>query len=258
MKSTNLLKIAIIFIVIFIASACSKERETENIDSSIKNYKSGNEGYYTEWEFISTEGVIYTYYFNGVQRKMSEFNPEGENTSSFASLAVYNNSGSLIGVKINEFSTRELYYLFGDRIGRDLRKLDNFTNEVTTHAETSGEISYYERTGDISQSFSAWYEQQLLLNYPEDPKSPFTVFKEAWEPSAAWFSTTGKMLVMPPGWNNVVSRFYSLHIYGLTSFYDWTFYRRHMHTFIDFGWHTVRFIGPLSYLNDRTSSCFDV
>lgn len=72
------------------------------------------------------------------------------------------------------------------------------------------------------------------------------------------YSLTGKMLFMPPGWNDKVSSFRSLHIYGFSIFYDKTMFRKRMITITDFGWHLWNFQGPLKFVNDRTSSCLDI
>lgn len=173
---------------------------------------------------------------------------------------IKNSAGEIIEININDFSTVEGYLSYGEKTGHDFNKINEFCTLVKNYATNTGEIEHYEHYGEVSSSFESWFNQQVVQYFGNNnpTEGSFTVYKDISSLNPSWTFLLGQALFMPPGWNNTVSKFYSLHIYGSTLFYDKTFYRNRMATFTDFGWKYWYFQGPLNYLNDKTSSCMDV
>lgn len=251
-----------IFLIFIIGLGSCEKESTKQKETETNSFKSGESegGSYIDSVFITNDGVIYSYYFDGKKRKMSEFHPTiGEGDQYIVVAPVKSQSGGIIGVNVFNYSNLQGYLAHGVKTGHDFNEIIEFQTNVQNYAIESGALSQYERTGTVPTAFENWFYQQTLVTFgiPDPIDGAFTVYKHI-SGGPAWMFPLGQALFMPPGWNNEVSKFYSLHIFGSTIFYDKTFYRNRMATFTDWGWKYWYFTGPLSFLNDKTSSCMDV
>lgn len=132
-----------------------------------------------------------------------------------------------------------------------------------------GAISYYEQTGKALPEYKS-FENSYKAQNPILVEQQVGISGNGAEPLFSQVSCNkfvydlynggpGYMMIggtfMAPGWNNRVSRFNPLCIWGFFgSFYDQTFYRQRMASLWGWGWTYIRFQGPYAFLDNRTSS----
>ncbi|TNE52777.1 MAG: hypothetical protein EP338_14155 [Bacteroidetes bacterium] len=158
-------------------------------------------------------------------------------------------------VLVESFTTQEGYVRYGIQNGLKVKEQLAFEKEMREYAEKTGAVKYYEKTGEAPKSYVK-YEKEAYKKYfgHAQDKSYITTLYKDYFGGPSW-TMVGYMPFMPPGWNNTVSSYTPVGIYGFTILYDNSFYRNRMATF--WGWGFTRYLlywGWTYYLNDRTSS----
>jgi hypothetical protein len=156
-------------------------------------------------------------------------------------------------ITIHAFTNERKYIEYGRSENIPVELMLSFDRQMSEYAETSGAIEYYEQTGELPEEYVE-FEERAFPNIERVP-NPLVIYKDFWGGSSRVFATT--LPVMPTGWNNKVSRYFDLDVYGGLAIYDKSFYRSRMATLWNWGWQTIRFSGPLAGLNDRMSSCIN-
>jgi hypothetical protein len=163
-------------------------------------------------------------------------------------------------VIINAFTTVDKYVAFGLENGMPLDKTVEFETAVENYIQEHGIEQIYEETGELPQHFLDFQDEYYNRLFPKKERSkkmPSVLYKDYFG-GPAWVAVLSYTAVMAPGWNNTVSRYYHLGIYGLFSVYDKWAFRNRMATLWGWGWNYILFSGPLSSLNNRTSSCISI
>ncbi len=161
-------------------------------------------------------------------------------------------------IKIWAFSSEALYIAWGEANDLPVACMLEMEDHLRTYASTSGAISYYEQTGAILPSY-----EQYATNYiatmncipgtnQSVERALAILYKDAYG-GVPNFGAFGVPFLWS-GWNNQISRMSIVGLPSATSIFDKTFYRKRLATLWGLGWRNFRFIGSLSFLNDRTSS----
>lgn len=159
-------------------------------------------------------------------------------------------------ILVEAFSTEDSYVKFGIEHNLYPKEHLAFEKEIRAYAAESGTIDYYEKTGELPKEYKK-YEKQIynkhLGKLPQNKTSVTTLYKDFFGGSS-WVMVN-YLPFMPPGWNNTVSSFVPVGLYGVTHLYDRSFYRTRMATLWGWGFTRVSFFWAwLNVLNDRTSS----
>lgn len=211
---------------------------------------------------INTESNVVSktvYLKDGVEMPNYLFSPEQEeiNGSYIAISGIEDGSKKKVKVIVNIFTTREKYINWGYINKRPVELYLEIEEHLASYAKDNGYIAEYELTGVVSQDYLD-YESEYFnkMTNGVNSRAVTMLHKDFWGGSSAPMPLT--LPVMWPGWNNKVSRYYPLNIWGGMAIYNKAFYRRRMATLWNWGWQSIRFEGPLSYLNDKMSSGINI
>lgn len=167
-------------------------------------------------------------------------------------------------VIVQFFSTKDKYIEFGNDNNLKLKEQLDFEEHMKEYAKESGAIDSFEQNGTVPK----WYTEYEESKYNEifggeegksnNNKTTITILHKNYLGGPDFpFVTT--LPFLGGGWNNAVSAFTPIGLFGVTHLYDNAFYRRRMASIRSWGFHRVQlYWGDLYYLNDRTSSalCF--
>lgn len=227
-------------------SSCQKAEVLKEKDNSLNNNKTIHQNE------ISNE-PIFEYYLNKEQVSKSKINFDDEDLFISITKDVKNNDEIVV---VDAFTNREDYILYGEKHHLKLKELLLFEDEMKNFVEKTDVISLYNETGNVPQ----WYVDFEAKTYQKhfgvssQQKSALTILHKDY--SGGTNRAVG--LTSPylwGGWDNKVSAFTPIGLYGFTSLYDKSFYRKRMATI--WGWGMQRVVLYWGYLynaNDRTSS----
>lgn len=268
MKTLNCFLICSILGVILFFSSCKKDYEivgdvkTSN-DQHLKNGDGFITGNYIDSIYLTNDGVIFSYYLNNTKMKTVDFSPvlqdeNANNVDDFIFIVPkYRVDSSISEIVIRKYTDLQGYINFGKSVDPNFEKCVKFRDDVVNYSIQNNVISQYESNGTVPSSFNTWYSAQFNTTFYAPMIFPVTVYKDI-SGGSAWVHPTGQALFMAPGWNNTVSRYMHLTLYGWMYVYNKTFYRQHMATIAGWGFNYVYFIGPLSFLNDKMSSFWTI
>lgn len=161
-------------------------------------------------------------------------------------------------VVIRAFTDEKDYIKFGELHNIKLKEQLMFEKHMQSYAETSGAITEYEKTGIVPESYSLYekdYYNKLFNQSNARTEAGLTALYEHFPGGGgSAILMFGTMPAMGLGWNNVVSSFEGLGIYGFTTMYDKSFYRSKMFTWWSFELVKIPLSGPLAFANDKMSS----
>jgi len=233
--------------------SCEKEENTsisDNADTKnvVNNTKSNTTYVY--------EGIEYYYYLDNKEMSIKSFKPD-EKINSFICISGERKSekdSNFTKIFIHEFSTEVGYIEYGKKNGLKLKELLLFENDMNTYINENKIEEIFEETKTIPEKYLAYEESRYNYYFGTDTKffPGTTLHKNYWGGSPA-FHMTSSMPVMF-GWNNTVSATFPTYPYGAHTIYNRSWFRSRMATLLGFGWVFYRFVGPLSYLNDKMSS----
>lgn len=161
-------------------------------------------------------------------------------------------------VIFNAFTTEQAFIDFGKHNNIKIEEMIGFERAMQDRAKELGIIDIeYQKGIKLPKEYTD-YEATMYLKYfgrNITSKTVFTTFHKDYTGGPSW--VTGS--TMPHwgviGWNNQISSYFPLGIYGFTSFYDDSFYRNRMLTAWDWGWQRIPLFWGWTYLaNDRTTS----
>ncbi|VAW26716.1 hypothetical protein MNBD_BACTEROID06-1394 [hydrothermal vent metagenome] len=132
-----------------------------------------------------------------------------------------------------------------------------FEKHMRSYAETSGAITEYEKTGIVPESYSLYeeyyYNKLFGLSNARTQAALTALFKGQWGTGSRNLMP-GTLPVMVFGWNNVVSSFEPIGVFGFTSMYNKKIYRKRLFTYWSTGFAVISLSGPLAFANDKMSS----
>jgi hypothetical protein len=267
MKTLKCFLIFSILGVVLIFSSCKKDKEVVgndniNSDQQLKNGDGFITGSYTDSNYLTSDGVIFSFFLNDTKMQIADFNPpvqnESDNNDNFIFIVPkYKADSTLSEVIIRQYTDIRGYVNFGKSVDPNFEKCIKFRDDVVNYSTQNNVITQYERDGTVPESFNTWYSVQFNSTFYAPMVLPVTVYKDI-SGGSAWMHPLGFATFMAPGWNNTVSRYMHLTVYGWMYVYNKTFYRQHMATIAGWGFNYVYFIGPLSYLNDKMSSFWTI
>lgn len=157
-------------------------------------------------------------------------------------------------IKIYEFSDKESYIKFGSEVNIDIEGLLDFEEAVHDYVIDNDIEALTEQNEKIPEDYLNFELSLYNGIFTENAKllAGTTLHKNYWGGSPAHHMS----FTMPVmwGWNNKVSATYPKYFYGAHTIYNKKWYRKRMATISGWGWMYYRFVGPLSWLNDRMSS----
>ena len=268
MKTLNCFIIFSLLGVILSFSSCKKDKETIGDvktanDQHVKNGDAFITGSYTDSIYLTSDGVVFSYYLNNTKSRTIDFSPvvQDENAGNVDEyifiIPKYKADSTLSEIVIRKYTDIQGYINFGKSVDPNFEKCINFRDVVVNYCTQNNVIAQYESNGTVPTSFDTWYSAKFNSSFYAPMILPVTVYKDI-SGGAAWMHPTGQAVFMAPGWNNTVSRYMHLTFYGWMYVYDKTFYRKHLATIAGWGMSYVYFIGPLSYLNDKMSSFWTI
>jgi hypothetical protein len=219
-----------------------------------KNIEETNNGYYPPADNIET-----VYILDNKQGHKNAFDPSDESLFVLIS-AKRGEKGEKDKVFYHAFTTEEGFVDFGLENNLKLRELLIFERHMSKYAETSGVEMEFELTGKVPEWYSNYEAEYYSSVFNKSPlnKCFWTELKKDIAGGQTSFMG-GTLPFMWPGWNNTVSRFKPLGLYGFTVLYDKWRYKRRIAVFWGWGFSSV-FLdhGPpdFSWANNRMSSGF--
>ena len=119
--------ILLVFIIGIVFVSCDIENEqigNSNTTHNLQLKDGDSTGYYTDSTYITSEGLIYTYFKDGIKRRVIEFRPniEEENGTNSNSdlyliiMSMYNAQNVLTGFQIQEFTSYSAYITYGNTL----------------------------------------------------------------------------------------------------------------------------------------------
>lgn len=209
----------------------------------------------------STEEPVQTYAYrlDGEYVKEGAFNPEDERLH-IALTGEPSKDGSEILITVDAFTSADRYIDWGNQYGYNVEGMLEFESVMSAYAEESGTIKEYEATGEVSQAYYDYENEQYERIFGKREEAggkmnSLAMLHKDYFGGSSWPMATTAPFMMP-GWNNTVSRYFQFNIYGVFIMYDRSFYRNRMFTLWGWGWQNVRLWGPLGWANDRMSSGF--
>lgn len=191
-------------------------------------------------------------YIDGNLVPFSELNID--DNDSYVCLTQKKNNGELINI-IEVFSSKEGYILYGKKHNLKLEQLLNFEDAMRTYVEKNDIENKFLTSGKLPKSYVDFESKtyQKYFGIPSQQKSLLTALhKNYYGGPDRLVGTTSPFLW--GGWNNKVSSFTPLGVWGFTTLYDKKFYKNRMATIWGVGMSRVYFWGGYSFLNDRTTS----
>lgn len=263
--------IVLTIIIGIVVVSCDKENEqigNSNTTNNLQLKDGDSTGYYTDSTYITSEGLIYTYFKDGIKRRMIEFRPRLEDENGIISnqdlyifiRSLYDAQDNLIGLQVNEFTLYSDFINYGNSISSTFGNMMQFRNDVVSYVDQNNIVNQYETTGEIPVTFQPWYDTQIQTYFPNGSKiyQPVNIHTEYNNggDDRSWVHLYGYAYFMVPGFNNQVSRYQLWGFIAPVSIFDKTFYRNHLATIWSIGETWYRFQGPLLFLNDKMSSFF--
>jgi hypothetical protein len=244
-------------VVLFVAVSCEEDqlRVTSEPSASEASKGAGD----SDHDLI-TKDVTIEYYLNDRRVRPGSFDPENPELYVLASGVPDSTGDAVEKVVIHAYSTKEGYIKFGKVHNLKLEEQLFFEEHMSEYAKTSGAIAYFDRTGTIPDFYSTYCKE--FYNTVFKPSingkvagTPIALHKD-YVVGPTWISITGTLAIMPPGWNNQVSRYMSFGIYGATTMYDDTFFRKRLFTRWGWGWNFILLHASygLGFANDKMSS----
>ncbi|MDH5476057.1 MAG: hypothetical protein OEX22_10230 [Cyclobacteriaceae bacterium] len=161
-------------------------------------------------------------------------------------------------IVIRAFTDEKDYIKFGEQHDIKLKEQLMFEKHMRSYAVTSGAIAEYEKTGIVPESYSLYEKDYYNKSFGQSNARTESVNTALYKnfPGGGGSSIImfGTMPAMGLGWNNVVSSFEGLGVYGFTTMYDRSFYRNKLFTYWHWGFVKIPLSGPLAGANDKMSS----
>ncbi len=138
------------------------------------------------------------------------------------------------------FTTKEGYINFGRENNYPLEEELEFEKLMRKYIQANSVEEYYAKNGKLPEGYEE-YEANLYAKIFPTPKPipSYTIgmnfAKEANGKGERWIALSKTWPVMLPGWNNVISSYQPIGIVTLVSFYDKSFYRKHLFTRVQIG-----------------------
>jgi len=256
LKSKLILAVMVIFGVTAFMSCEKEEYQIQNNSkSTLNSNKQLNIDDKSNTPYIY-EGVEYYYYLDNKLMSIKDFKPH-ENTNSFICISgerETENDSNFTKIIIHEFSTKNGYIKFGEKNKLKLKELLLFENDIHNYIEKNGIEKIFNQTNIIPKKYLE-YEKSRYNYYFKNSNKFFpgtTLHKNYWGGSPAHHMTSTMPVMF--GWNNTVSSTFPTYPYGAHTLYNRSWFRSRLATLSGFGWVYYRFVGPLSYLNDKMSS----
>ena len=149
-------------------------------------------------------------------------------------------------IKFWAFTTQERYYAFGNEHNIPLREVTEMAEHLHFVADSAGIITHFET--DSTFVIPQWY-----LDYCKDYhdlvvngflggvefRTPLMLFKKCQDGTGGLPWAGGPLPIMPPTWNNKVSRHFDIGLYSLFSVFDNYVFSGHLFTFSNWGFNSV-------------------
>ena len=155
---------------------------------------------------------------------------------------------------IHEFSSEDGYIEYGNKNGLKLKELLSFEKDMHAYIKENKIEEIFEKTKIIPKQYLAYEKARYDYYFGTGAKffPGTTLHKNYWGGSPAHHMTSTMPVMF--GWNNTVSATFPTYPYGAHTIYNRSWFRSRLATLSGFGWVYYRFVGPLSYLNDKMSS----
>lgn len=234
---------------LFVTSSCNKTdllEEEEKIETP------------SELQQDQSEQVSYEHYFDNQQVPEGTFDPEDQNLIIAVTGEGVSSDPNVGIIKIWAFTSEALYVTWGEVQGLPVACVLEVEEHLKNYALTSGALQHYEQTGEMLPAYEQYATNYIHeMNCGSGGNESFEralgiLYKDAYG-GVPNFGMWG-MPFLWSGWNNQVSRISAIGLPSINSVFDKTFYRKRMATLWGIGWGNWRFIGSLSFLNDKASS----
>ncbi len=126
------------------------------------------------------------------------------------------------------------YIKFGKQHSIKLEEQLMLEKHMRLYAETSGAITEYKKTGIVPESYSLYekdYYNKLFGQKNARIQSVLTGLFKGQGGTGGFRLMAGTIPAMVFGWNNAVSSFEPIGVFGFTTMYDKRFYGRRMFTY---------------------------
>jgi|GEM_PF-1771986 len=216
--------------LVFTFYHCSKESTIQS-NSSIDNIAERGDSE-DEVEFF------YEYKLDGVT--VSGITNDSTTDNWVAYIVEHKPSTNDAIVNVYKFSTKSAYIQFGSANNLAIGKGLQIAEHLRHIADSSGVIAQYETTGTIPSWYSEYeedyYESTFLQGAAEDRNIFISLYKKC--EGGGIIPMFRTYPVMPPTWNNKVSKVQTVGIYAGTAMFDFAFYNTHIGTIWLFGFET--------------------
>jgi hypothetical protein len=229
--------LAIAFALAFVVSSCKKEVKEELAEEAVQN------------ELQSNGPTQVNYYMDGNSVPTLDLQD-----SRIEILTVFGTEQKPEENVINYygFSAKDDMMAFADAQNIPIRDAIQGGEYLADLAETNQVDIEYERTGNVPQ----WYLDEVNNRFPNrKTQSVAVMWDNCWSGGPSIIDVTPGLPVMYPGWNNRVSRYDLLNIYGVMIIYDRTFYRSRILTAWNWGWQWIHICAWYPWADNRMSSC---
>lgn len=161
-------------------------------------------------------------------------------------------------INILAFTSRDSYIQWGESTNNPVEKKFQLEDYVKAYSLENNLYEIYDNTGRVPQRHIDHLNNYYAELFPEANSSRLlTTIRKNCTSGNTWV-ISGVTLFMPPGFNNSVTSFEHVAIGGFLNIYDKSLLRKNLGSFWNWGLSPTCFEGPLSYLNDRMSSCISV
>jgi len=190
-----------------------------------------------------------------VDEKMLQYSDYESSKGNDGRLVVIGKSDN--STELHYFNLIEDYIEFGEGRGMNLRKQVRFENEVHSYMEQTNAEEYFERYGKYPESLEKYAEEAYDKIFGKQVSRAPIMIGDACGNGASQWPIGMVQAVMPPGWNDRMSSYYSFNFIQTMAIYDRSWYRFHLATTnIEAGytWVCLATAPGLEFTDNRTSS----
>jgi hypothetical protein len=264
MKNIKILIAVMVFTTLgALINSCTKEENIlrnqtglhqDKIDKAKSNVQTTPNIYETSISEYENIGYIVLMYLDNVPVNALTFNDSTDNWVLFLTKLDETQNEVL---EIRKYTNKADYLLYGDENNIPIRNIILVGTILRDYAIENGVIDYYELNGTVPEYYIN-YENEIYRRYlNKDPIQERNLWLQLYDFCGINESNPSIPMIrtypfMPWGWNNRVSKFTVVGIYGGLAIFNKTFYSDHLGTFWSWGMNDVCLMGFLA--DNRLSS----
>lgn len=235
MKTYQKTKFALLFTIFaYGLNGCTKEYNASKSNEQIKKYK-------------------VEYYLDNFKVDKHDINLK--NNDNYLAITKRIEANDTI-IVVESFTTEEGFIEFGLTNNLKIQEIIEFENRINNYASENNTITTYETSGKVSKEYKDFENETFnnLIGSKSLEKTTSTVLHQNYL-GGPDFVMTSTVPFLGGGWDNEVSAFTPIGLYGVTVLYDKSFYRKRMAVLWGWGFTRIQlYWGYLLVLNDNTSS----